>query len=87
MLHQPYRDLLAFLITPFLEQPQALRLHQEVTGGGNRIWLRVSVSEVDRLRVLGKNGKNIQTMRAVLTAAAQNAGHSLNLEIYDMGRS
>lgn len=82
-----YRDLLSFLLAPFLEQPQALRLHQEITGSGKRLWLRIAVADSDRPRVLGKNGKNIQTIRTVLGAVAKSAGYSLNLEIYDTGRS
>jgi predicted RNA-binding protein YlqC (UPF0109 family) len=82
-----YAQLLSFVLTPLLEQPEALRLHQEVSQKGDRVWLRLAVAPNDRGKVLGKGGKNMQVIRTILTATAKNAGHSLNLELYEAGRN
>lgn len=82
-----YSQLLVFLLKPLLEQPQALKLHEEVNQRGDRFWLRVAISPSDRQRIMGKGGKTLQLIRTVLLASAKNAGHSINLELYDAGRN
>lgn len=78
-----YAELLVYLLQPLLEQPEDLRLHAEVNQRGDRIWLRVAISASDRAKLVGKGAKPMQMIRTVLQAAAKNAGHSLNLEVYE----
>ncbi|MGQ9865136.1 MAG: KH domain-containing protein [Pseudanabaenaceae cyanobacterium] len=79
-----YLDLTRFVLEPLLEQREALRIDCE-TAGQRRVWLRIAFAPGDRPRVLGRNGRTLQAIRRILTAAATLAGQELTLEVYDDG--
>ncbi|MEN9205164.1 MAG: KH domain-containing protein [Thermostichales cyanobacterium BF4_bins_65] len=76
-----YPGLLRFLLAPLLENPQSLIIHQEVTAGGKKVWLRVTFQDSQKGRVFGRGGRTIQAIRQVLLTAAAIAGQSLRLDI------
>lgn len=55
---------------------------QEVDGGGSRI-LELRVAKEDIGKVIGKDGRTAQSIRAVLAAAASKAGQRVQLDILD----
>lgn len=75
-----YQGLIQYLIEPLLETPDALRIDCEHTG--NNVWLRVAFDPDDRGRVFGRNGKTIQSIRALLDLAAHNEGRAAFLDVY-----
>lgn len=77
-----YENLIRFLIQPFLESPDALRLDCETSPNKTRVWVRLAFEGVDKGRVFGRGGRNIQAIRTVLSAIAQLAGQSIHLEVY-----
>ncbi len=77
-----YENLIRFLIQPFLESPDALRLDCETSPNKARVWVRLAFEGVDKGRVFGRGGRNIQAIRTVLSAIAQLAGQSIHLEVY-----
>lgn len=77
-----YNTLIEFLLEPFLESPQSLRIDTELCTAGQKAWIRVAFDPADKGRVLGRNGRTIQSIRAVVEAAAQNQGQAAHLEIY-----
>lgn len=76
-----YVGLLRFLIQPFLESPDSLRVDCE-SANTTRVWLRVAFESEDKGRVFGRGGRNIQAIRTVIAAVAAAAGHSVYLDIY-----
>ncbi len=82
MATQQYEALVRFLIQPFLESPDLLKLDCEVAPVKSRVWVRVAFDGADKGRVFGRGGRNIQAIRTVLSAIAERAGHSIHLDIY-----
>lgn len=77
-----FESLLRFLVTPFLEAPDDLKVDFETLSGGQRVWIRVAFSEADRGKVFGRGGRNIQAIRTVLKSAGTLNGCSVHLDVY-----
>lgn len=77
-----YAGLVRFLVEPFLELPESLRIDCEVSPSKSKVWVRLAFEGSDKGRVFGRGGRNIQAIRSVLEAAAQAAGHSAYLDVY-----
>lgn len=82
-----YGALVRFLIEPFLETPDALRVNCEVLGKPPKTLIRVAFAEEDRGRVFGRGGRNIQAVRTVLKATAQLHQQVAHLDIYGETRA
>lgn len=77
-----YSGLVRFLIEPFLESADSLKIDCETSENAARVWIRVAFEGEDKGRVFGRGGRNIQVIKTVLAAAAACAGHSAYLDIY-----
>ncbi|HEY9845812.1 MAG TPA: KH domain-containing protein [Candidatus Caenarcaniphilales bacterium] len=77
-----YTELVRFLVQPFLESPDTLKVDCEVIPAKARVWIRLAFAASDKGRVFGRGGRTIQAIRTVVEAAAQGAGHSVYLDIY-----
>lgn len=77
-----YEGLIRFLIQPFLESPESLRVDCELSQNRSRVWVRLAFEGSDKGRVYGRGGRNIQAIRTVLEAVARTAGHSAHLDVY-----
>lgn len=80
-----YGELVRFLLQPFLEEQQSLRLDCEISSNKKKVWIRVAFEGADRGRVFGRGGRNIQAVRSVLGGASHLAGQSVHLDIYGSG--
>jgi predicted RNA-binding protein YlqC (UPF0109 family) len=78
-----YDGLVRFLIEPLLESPELLSFDCEQISSTRRIWIRLAFEENEKGKVYGRGGRNIQAVRTVLQTAAQVAGDTLYLEIYE----
>jgi len=78
-----YTGIVRFLVEPFLESPESLRVDCEINPRQAKAWIRLAFDEPEKGRVYGRGGRNIQAIRTVLSAVAQSAGHSVYLDIYD----
>ncbi|BAQ65865.1 KH domain-containing protein [Geminocystis sp. NIES-3709] len=78
-----YDGLVRFLIEPLLESPELLSFDCEQISSTKRIWIRLAFEENEKGKVYGRGGRNIQAVRTVLQSAAQLAGDTLYLEIYE----
>ncbi|MBD0345654.1 MAG: KH domain-containing protein [Coleofasciculus sp. Co-bin14] len=78
-----YVGLVKFLIEPFLESTQRLSVDCEKSNAKERVWIRVAFDGADKGRVFGRGGRNIQAIRTVIQSAAQAAGQSVHLDIYE----
>lgn len=77
-----YPGLVKFLLEPFLESPNSLKVDCEISSNKPKIWIRLAFEGEDKGRVFGRGGRNIQAIRAVIVAAAKLAGQSVYLDIY-----
>lgn len=77
-----YVGLVLFLIKPFLESPESLRVDCEISSTRTRIWIRLAFESADKGRVFGRGGRNIQAIRTVLEAAACSVGQTAYLDVY-----
>lgn len=77
-----YDHLVRFLVQPFLESPESLRVDCEVSPRTMRVLIRVAFEGEDKGRVFGRGGRNIQAVRTVIQAVALAAGHTAHLEVF-----
>lgn len=83
MLTSPdYVGLAKFLLQPFLDSPESLKVDCEISQRRSRVLIRMAFDGEDKGRVFGRGGRNIQAVRSVLQAIAQMHGFSAYLEIY-----
>lgn len=76
-----YAELVRFLVTPFLEEPDKLSIHCETYANG-KIWVRLAFSDADKGHVFGRNGRTIQAMRSVVETAGKLSDQSVHLEVF-----
>jgi uncharacterized protein len=77
-----YAGLVRFLVQPFLENPDSLRIDCEISTARNKVLVRLAFESSDKGRVFGRGGRNIQAIRTVLAASAQLKGYTAHLEVF-----
>jgi uncharacterized protein len=77
-----FLGLVRFLLRPFLDEPQSLSIDCERIESTQKIWIRVAFDAVDKGKIFGRGGRNLQAIRTVLDTAASSIGKSLHLEVY-----
>ena len=77
-----FSGLVRFLVEPFLESPNALKIDCESIPQRSKVWIRVAFDGGDRGRVFGRGGRNIQAICKVLKATAEMVGWSAYLDVY-----
>ena len=78
-----YLGLVEFLVGRLLESPDALSIDCERANNNQKVWIRLAFEDMDKGRVFGRGGRNLQAIRTVLQMAAIAAGQSLYLDIYE----
>lgn len=74
--------LVTFLLQPFLESSNSLRVDCEISPRRSHVLVRLAFEGEDKGRVFGRGGRNIQAIRTALQAIAQTAGYTAHLEVY-----
>lgn len=77
-----YCGLVTYLVKPFLESPDSLKVDCEVLPRSLRVLVRVAFEGEDKGQIFGRGGRNIQAIRTVLQAIAQVAGQTAHLEVF-----
>lgn len=77
-----YTNLVRFLVEPFLDSPESLKVDCEMSQGNTKVWIRIAFEGVEKGKVYGRGGRNIQAIRTVIEGCAQAAGQSVYLDIY-----
>jgi uncharacterized protein len=85
--HPPYAELIAALLRPFLSEPAAMRVDCEYIPTHARVWVRIAFADSDREKVAGEGNRHLYATKAVLSAAAREAGQTVHLELYDANAS
>jgi predicted RNA-binding protein YlqC (UPF0109 family) len=77
-----FSGLVKFLVEPFLDMPEALRIDCEQNAAQSKIWIRVAFSGDERGKVFGRGGRNIQAIRNVVRATAALWGWSAYFDVF-----
>jgi len=73
------KELALFVVKRLVDKPEAVSV--EESQDGDVAVLRLVVDESDKGKVIGKQGKVIKAIRAVVGAAAAKAGRQVAVEI------
>ncbi len=77
------KDLLEYIVSSLVEDPAQVKVTQTQHSGG--VFLQVQVAKDDMGRVIGKNGRVANAMRAVLNVAAAQHGKRVSMDIEEPG--
>jgi uncharacterized protein len=72
-------EFIKFLITNIVGQPEAITI-EEQEGERGKVYL-VDVAEEDRGKIIGKNGRVIQSLRSLVNIKAQKENRSVFLQL------
>ena len=73
------KELALFVVKKLVDKPEAVSV--EESQDGDVAVLKLLVDESDKGKVIGKQGKVIKAIRAVVGAAASKAGLQVDVEI------
>ena len=82
MTHPEFSGLVRFLVEPFLDSPDSLKIDCEENASLSKVWIRVAFSEEERGKVFGRGGRNVQAIRNVVRATAALSGWSAYFDVY-----
>ncbi|RKH21866.1 KH domain-containing protein [Corallococcus praedator] len=77
--------LLTYLAKALVDQPDQVALRISEADGGRLYELKVAPEDVGK--VIGRDGRTVNALRTLLTAAAQKQGQKVRLEILDDRRA
>lgn len=75
------RDLIRAIAVELVDHPDDVEVREIVTQHSSVIELRVAKDDIGK--VIGKDGRTAQSMRAILTAASTKLGKRAHLDIVD----
>ena len=73
------KELTHFIVKRLVDKPEAAFVDE--TMEGDVAVLKVFVAEEDKGKVIGKQGKVVKAIRAVVAVAAQKAGRRVAVEV------
>lgn len=77
----PLTELVATIAQALVDDPDSVEVQEIDEGDGTLIELRVAPSDIGK--VIGKEGRTAQSMRAILMAASSKMGRRAHLDILD----
>jgi uncharacterized protein len=75
------KELVTTIARALVDDPDAIEVKEIDDGAHTLIELRVAKSDIGK--VIGKDGKTAQSIRALIAAASQKAGRRVHLDILD----
>ncbi|MEO1209922.1 MAG: KH domain-containing protein [Cyanobacteria bacterium J06638_20] len=77
-----FQKLVTFLVAPFLESPDSLRVDCEVRANRKKVLIRMAFEGEDKGRVFGRGGRNVQAIRTVLQGIGKLSEYDVYLEVF-----
>ncbi|HZH03434.1 MAG TPA: KH domain-containing protein [Myxococcaceae bacterium] len=74
-------ELITFLAQGLVDRPDQVRLRESSTDAGRTFELQVAPEDVGK--VIGRDGRTVNAMRTLVTAAAVRRGEKVRLDILD----
>ena len=75
------KDLISDIVKALVDQPEQVSVNE--VEGGHTVVLELSVAKSDMGKVIGKQGRNAQAIRTILSAASGKAKKRYVLEIVE----
>ena len=75
------KALIEYIAKALVENPDQVEVREMVNG--NRVRLELSVAKEDMGRVIGKNGRVANSIRALLRVAAERDGKQATLDVME----
>ncbi|MHB1843818.1 MAG: KH domain-containing protein [Deltaproteobacteria bacterium] len=73
------KDLLDFIIRGLVENQGAVAIDESTKDGNPLLTVRVAPDEVGK--IIGRQGRTVKALRAVMAAADRKSGHRTSVEI------
>ena len=75
------KDLVEYIVRSIASKPDEVKITESEEDGSGRVILTLEVSEEDKGRVIGKQGRVIQSIRTLLRVTAVKQDVRVTLEI------
>jgi len=75
------KEFLEYLVKQIVDKPEEIKISEK--GGEQVIMFEIRVNKQDFGKILGKHGKNIQAVRALVSAVSAKAGKRTIIEIIE----
>ena len=75
------KALIEYIAKSLVEHPEQVEVRESQSG--NRIHIELSVAKDDMGRVIGKNGRVANSIRALLRVAAERDGKQASLDVME----
>jgi predicted RNA-binding protein YlqC (UPF0109 family) len=76
------KELIEYIVKELVDKPEKVKVEQNTTDK-NTFELKIEVDRDDIGKVVGKQGKNINALRIILTAAAAKNHHRATLQVLE----
>lgn len=78
------KELVEFVVTSLVDHPDQVRVHE--VRERTSTTLELSVADADMGRVIGKSGRVINAIRALVQVSAAKEGRQVSLEVMENSR-
>ncbi len=78
------KEFVAYIVKNLVDHPDQVKINE--VGGTHTVILELSVEKSDIGKIIGKKGKTINAIRALLMSVASRNGIRVNLEILEESR-
>jgi len=75
------KELVEYIAKSLVENTDAVMVHQ--TNQGGRVKIELKVAKDDMGRVIGKNGRIINSIRALVRVASEKDGRQVTLDVVE----
>ncbi len=75
------KELIEYIAKSLVDHPEEVQVRE--SGSGSRVRIELSVLKEDMGRVIGKNGKVANSIRALLKVAAERKGKQATLDVME----
>ncbi len=75
------KDLIEFIAKSLVDHPEQVQVTETERGGRVRVVLKVNAEDMGR--VIGRNGRVINAIRALLRVAAERQGKQATLDVVE----
>ena len=76
-------QLLSYILSKIVKDPDTIKITKETDEITNELIFHISIPEEERGIIIGKQGKNIQAIRNIISIIARREGQRVRIKILD----
>ena len=76
-------QLLSYILSKIVKDPDTIIITKETDEVTNELIFNISIPEEERGIIIGKQGKNIQAIRNIISIIARREGQRVRIKILD----